>query len=198
MKLAAIVFFGLLYYVHWATDLGTPLDQPLSCFRDSDLGLLGYAVFCSIALVGVLYAFDLRRAGQSAEAAIALTAGIFLLIVASTSSTGLLHVCMAFVMLSMVYAYYGVLLYRARSALLMAHLAVPILLAAATQLQSYGIWQKSLISYFIVAGVIHHHMVIRRWRTPPEPEADVFYKDRKVYQVEPGPTWARRRVDRRL
>jgi hypothetical protein len=197
MKLAALLFFGLLAYAHQATDLYMPLDQPLSCFRDSELGLLGYALFCSIVLVGALYAIGLRQAGQPAEAANAVVAGVILVIVAATPSTGMLHIFCAMVLLATMYAYYGVLLYRSGSPLLLAHLAVPILLAAATQFQSYGIWQKSLICYFIIAGVVHLHMVRRRARMPAAAEADVFYKKPKVYRPDPGQTWALRDVNRR-
>ena len=39
----------------------------------------------------------------------------------------------------------------------------PISLAVVT-FQSYGIWQKALISYFVVAGTIHHHVAMRDLR----------------------------------
>jgi hypothetical protein len=30
--------------------------------------------------------------------------------------------------------------------------------------ESYGIWQKALISYFVVVGTIHHHVATRDMR----------------------------------
>jgi hypothetical protein len=194
LKLALLLYFALLYYTHVVSDLATPLDQPLSVFREGQFGRLGYAIFCTIALIGVLYAFDLRRIGQPAEAANTLVALILLLIVVATPSPGLLHNLTALLILASLFMYYAVLLYRAGARpYLIIHLAVPILLAAVFRFHSYGIWQKALIGYFIVAAVIHAHIATRAARRPPAPEPDVFYKDRKTYNLTPAPTWPRRK-----
>ena len=44
---------------------------------------------------------------------------------------------------------------------MLIHLCAPIVLAVVTGFESYGIWQKALISYFVVAGMIHHHVATR-------------------------------------
>jgi hypothetical protein len=49
--------------------------------------------------------------------------------------------------------------------LMVAHLCAPILLAVVTGFESYGTWQKALISYFIVVATIHHHVAIRDMRS---------------------------------
>jgi hypothetical protein len=47
---------------------------------------------------------------------------------------------------------------------MLIHLCAPILLAVVTGFESYGIWQKSLISYFVVVSTFHHHLATREMR----------------------------------
>lgn len=162
MKLAAIIFFGLLIYAHQACGLDQPLYQPLCDFREGDLGVLGYALFCAIALVGALYTFDLKRLEDPSEAMNTLGFGVLLLIVVATPSGWPLHDASAIVLLTSIHIYFAVVLYRAGHPLLMMiHLSVPLVLGIATGFQSYGIWQKGMISYFIIAAVVHHDLLKR-------------------------------------
>jgi len=193
MKIAAIAFLALLIYAHVLGGVETMLPRPLSMFRDGEFAVLGNALFTVLALVGIVYTFDLWRLGRPTEAANAGFAIVVLLIVAATLSTGTLHNVGAFILLGSMFAYYAILLYRSSRPWMFVHLSVPILLAVAIGFRSYGIWQKALISYFVIAAVVHHHVVRRAARAPAVPEPDVFHKQPKVYRVNPGTTWPRRR-----
>ena len=119
-----------------------------------------------------------------------------LLIVVATPSWGGLHNLTALMLLFSMFAYYAVLLYRAGSRFFLAlHLAVPVLIAVAFHFQSYGIWQKALISYFVAAAVVHCHIATRAARRPRAPETDVFYKVPKTYSLASASTYPRRRTD---
>jgi hypothetical protein len=194
LKLAVILFFALLYYAHQVSDLDSPLNQPLSTFRQGQFGLLGYAIFCNIALIGMLYMIGLRSAGQPAEAANTLVAICILLIVVATPSWELVHNLAALALLATLFMYYAVLLYRdAARPWLIIHLLIPIVLAVILRFQSYGVWQKSLISYYVLAAMIHLHLVTRAARRPRAAEPDVFYKNRKVYKITTAQDWPRQR-----
>ena len=104
MKLASLAFVALLGYAHQVSDLYEPINQPLCAFREGDLGSLGYALFCTIALIGVLYTFGLRRSGEPGEAANTVGFGVLLAIVAVTPSTWTLHEASACVLLASIYA----------------------------------------------------------------------------------------------
>jgi hypothetical protein len=162
MKLAAVLFFVLLAYMHQVCGLVQSLHQPLSAFRYGEQRLLGYAVFCAIALVGAIYISSLRQFEEPAEVVDITSFGVLLAMVVITPSWWTLHEASAIVLLASVYAYFGVLLYRSqRYVLMVLHLLVPILLTVVTRFQSYGIWQKSTICYFIVALVIHQDILKR-------------------------------------
>jgi hypothetical protein len=51
MKLASLLFFALLIYVHQVCSPFEALDWPLSAFREGECEPLGYALFGAIALV---------------------------------------------------------------------------------------------------------------------------------------------------
>jgi hypothetical protein len=162
MKLAAVIFFGLLVYVHQLYGVDQVLDQPLSAFRYGDRAVLGYALFCAIALVGVVHTWGIKRFEEPGESLNTTGFGVLLLIVVATPSWWTLHEASAIVLLTSVYTYFSVVLFRSRRYFWMAlHLSVPIVVAIATRFQSYGIWQKSIVCYFVVAAVIHHDVLKR-------------------------------------
>jgi hypothetical protein len=58
------------------------------------------------------------------------------------------------------FAYYAVLLYRSDSMFwLEVHLLTPTVLMMASRLESYGIWQKGMILYFLTATVVHQGLL---------------------------------------
>jgi hypothetical protein len=79
------------------------------------------------------------------------------------------------------FAYFALLLRRERPAVMLIHLAVPVLLVAGTQFHSYGVWQKGLICYFVVVATVHDHL-LRRNPARPADTTEVF-SCRKVYRL---------------
>jgi hypothetical protein len=175
-----------------------PLHQPLCSFRYGDFGTIGYALFVTMALLGLIYGLDLRRYGQPGEAANTVSFGTVLLIIGATPSDWPLHNAAAVVMMVCIVAYFALLLYRADSPLMWAHLAVPILLAVATGFQSYGFWQKALICYLVLATVLHHHLVKRGARLRLAPATETLSKERSAaYRMTPSAAIAGLRSHRR-
>jgi hypothetical protein len=198
MKLAVLAFFGLLVCAHGAGNGGSLVQQPLSMFRDGPEGWLGYALFAALLLISWFYTAALTRCRREAEADIAGLAGFLLLLVAVTPSQGSFHILCSLGLLLLVFSHYGLLLYRAENFWWFIHLALPVALALATCFHSYGVWQKSLIAYLVLAAAVHHHLLVR-----PRPQNPLDFagmgglrvgrprKRRKVYQVESGREWAR-------
>jgi hypothetical protein len=200
MKLAALSFFLLLIYVHWTSDLGRAAEQPLSTFRDDSRGLFGYALFAALLLVGVLYLVALARSQREAEAIISAIGVLILLTVAVTPSTNNFHLLCSLLLFGLLFGYYAILLYRAERILLALHLIVPVALAFAIQFHSYGLWQKSFITYFVFLAAAHHHAltlehsrghassvthrIVRSYAT----------KRRKVYRMDLEDHWQRREL----
>jgi hypothetical protein len=202
MKLTSLVFFLLLLLAHAMGDPGELLGQPLSLFRDGEQGgPLGYALFAVLLLNGLLYTVTLVRFDRIGEAGMAGLAVGFLAVVAATPSWDAFHLVCSLLLLLLLFSYYATLLYRAGSPWLIVHLAVPFALVSATRLHSYGLWQKSLIAYFVLLAVVHHHILLRG-RTDPRRSLSgrrlrgngVYQKRRKVYQVEASREWARERT----
>jgi len=114
---------------------------------------------------------------------------LLLVLVAATPSFGVGHGLCALLLLLLLFSYYALLLYRAQSVWLVPHLSTPAVLALATRLHSYGLWQKSIIAYFVFAAVVHHHLLAP---APSGSKPGRPQKRRRVYQLEAGREWARR------
>ena len=162
MKLASLVFFALLIFVHQVCG-PEALAWPLSAFREGESAPLGYALFAAIALVTAVYSVDLKRFQDPIETVDTIGFGVLLLFVAVSPNRWLFHRVSAFTLLGCAYVFFAIHLRNSRPAMLV-HLCAPIALAIVTGFQSYGIWQKALISYFVIAGTIHHHVVTREVR----------------------------------
>jgi hypothetical protein len=184
MKLAALFFFWLLVTAHQLCGLYMPLHEPLCSFRYGEFGAIGYGLFVTMALLGVIYGLDLRRYGQPGEAANTISFGTILLIIGATPSHWPLHKAAAAVLMLCTLAYFALLLYRANSPLIWAHLAVPLLLAVLTGFQSYGLWQKAVICYIVLAAVVHHHLAKRGARLSLAPVTETLSKEQSTaYRV---------------
>jgi hypothetical protein len=186
MKLAALFFFWLLVTAHQLCGLYQPLHEPMCSFRYGEFGAIGYALFVTMGLLGLLYGLELRRYRQPGEAANTISFGTVLLIIGATPSHWPLHNAAAVVLMICIVAYFALLLYRANSPLLWVHLAVPILLVVATGFQSYGLWQKSLICYLVLATVTHHHLVKRGTCLASARVSDGPLKERKAHLLKPS------------
>jgi len=163
MKLAALLFFALLIYVHQVCSPSVALDWPLSAFREGECAPLGYALFAAIGLVTAVYSVDLRRFRDPIEALDTIGFGVLLLFVSVSPNRWMFHRVSAFTLLGCAYLFFSIQLRNNRPLLLM-HLCAPIVLAVLTGFESYGIWQKALISYFVVVATIHHHVATRDTR----------------------------------
>lgn len=198
MKPAALSFVLLLIYVHWTGDLERAAEQPLSTFRDDSKGLLGYALFAALLLVGVLYVVTLARSQREAEAIISGLGVLILLTVAVTPSTDPFHLLCSLLLFGLLFGYNSILLFRAERILLALHLLVPIALAFATRFHSYGLWQKSFISYFVFLAAAHHHALTHQHPGDHTSTASRRVgrsqgtKRRKVYRMELDEHWQRR------
>lgn len=199
MKPAAALYFLLLISLHVVGATQPVLEVPLSVFRDGKYAWLGYAIFAVLLLIGAMYATTLVRAERPGAALMAACAVLLLFVVAATPSLGSFHLLCSLLLFALLFGYYAVLLYRAESFWLIAHLAVPLLLAFATRFHSYGIWQKGFVSYFVIAATIHHYLVVRQLRAVQArgPKKRPTYtagtrKKRKVYRLHPGPVWERK------
>jgi hypothetical protein len=201
MKLTSLAFFVLLLFAHGVGDGDRLVPQPLSMLRDGPQGWVGFALFGLLLLVGLLYTAALARSRREAEAALSGLAALILLMVAVTPSGGSFHFQCSLALLLLLFAFFALLLYRAESFWLTAHLLVPAALALATGLQSYGLWQKAMIAYFVAVTVFHHHGLIR----PPAGRLALAFgpgarrsappgKRRRIYQLGEGREWARRQV----
>jgi hypothetical protein len=161
MKLASIVFFALLLYAHVAFGVDKTLDLPLSALRAGELGPYGYSLLGAIALIGLVYVHSVKRLGEPDDEVDTRGFFLLLLIVAATPSNWPLHVASAIVMLASLYLYFATVFYRSGRSLFVLYLCIPLLLVIVTGFRSYGIWQKSMISSFVVAAALHQHMLKR-------------------------------------
>jgi hypothetical protein len=199
LKLTSSAFFVLLVCAHQAGDGDKLLRQPLSMFRDGELAGVGYALFGLLLLFALLYTAALVRSGREAEATFSCLAVVLFLMVALTPSEDSFHLLCSAVLLLLLFAYYALLLLQMETLwLVVLHLTVPVALAVATSFHSYGLWQKGIIAYFVIAAVLHGHGLVRR---PERHQARALgtrgsrfgqpARRRKVYRLESGREWAR-------
>ena len=163
MKLASLLFFALLVYVHQVCSPFEALAWPLSAFREGECEPLGYALFGAIGLLTAVYSVDLKRFRDPIEAIDTIGFGVLLLFVAFSPNRWLFHRVSAFTLLGCAYVFLAIQL-RNNLPLIIIHLCAPLVLAVVTGFESYGIWQKALISYFVVVATIHHHVATREMR----------------------------------
>lgn len=194
MKLSSLAFVLLLVIAHAAVDPDRAVELPLSMFRDGDRPWVGYALFGHLLLIGVLYIRGLARSDRIAEAVISSAAVVLLAAIAVTPSLDGFHHLFSFLLLLLLFGYYGLVLYKAESGWLFAHLAAPVVLVFGIGFHSYGLWQKMFIVYIVGAAVVHHHLCLCT-RVPgdkqPRRGSNGGYplRKRKVYQLEHGRTW---------
>jgi hypothetical protein len=195
MKLASAGFLLLLTCAHGSAASDKLISRPLSMFRDGPDALLGYAMFATLLLSGVLYTAALARCRRAAEAALSGLAVLLLLVVAATPSADAFHGLCSFLLLLLLFGFYTLLLVRCGGPWVLVHLTVPVAWMLATGFHSYGLWQKGLVVYFLLAAVVHHHVLSRLAAGAPRGMSrGLPVRRRKVYQLEPGRAWSRRRV----
>ena len=191
MKHASAAFALLLVAAHAAGDLDELLGQPLSVFREEPHAWLGYALFAALLAVGSLYTAALIRAGEENEAVTGALATLLLFVVAVTPSLQVLHVFCSLALLLLLFAHYGRLLRESQSPWLVLHVVVPFAVAMASGFHSYGLWQKSMILYFVALATVRHHLLGRRAAVARVGTGT--RGRRRVYRLEPGRAWSRRK-----
>jgi hypothetical protein len=195
MKLASAGFLLLLFCAHGGATSDRLVSRPLSMFRDGPDALLGYAMFATLLLSGALYTAALARCRREGEAVLSGLAVLLLLAVAATPSSDAFHGLCSFLLLLLLFGFYTLLLLRCGGPWVLVHLTVPVAWMLATGFHSYGLYQKGLVVYFLLAAVVHHHVLSRqaagaiRRLIRGQP-----VRRRKVYQLEPGRAWSRRRL----
>jgi hypothetical protein len=194
MKLAVAAFVALLVLAQAVGDLDRQLGLPLSQFRDAGPWWMGYLLFASLLLVGVLYTLALWRRQREPEACVSGQSVLLLTAVMATPSFSVLHHLCALLLMLLLFVYYAVLLHRAGGHWLFSHLAIPFLLVGATQFHSYGLWQKAFILYFVLAALAHHHLLVSLNGRPRRRRGLGELRKRKVYTLGPTRQWSRRPV----
>jgi hypothetical protein len=158
MKPVFAAFLAIFFYAHVQGDLDDAVRRPLSMFRDDGAAWIGYALFALLMAAGGLVVWQMVRMRWFLDAAFLLAAAVMLGVVAATPSVDSLHNVLAFLLLILLWVYFGSVFYRCESAWLFVHIAVPAVLMFVTRLHSYGLWQKSMILYFLAAIVVQHHV----------------------------------------
>jgi hypothetical protein len=196
MKLACLAFLSLLTVAVYSGGNADPFYLPLSMFRDGQHWALGYTLFGLLALIGALMAASLGRTGRTVDAVVFSLGVLLLAVIVVTPSVDGFHFLCSLVLLFLLFSYYGLLLFLAECwFLLTTHVLIPLVLAIATGCQSYGVWQKAFIVYFVLAITLHHHTLARwvpRSKAPSGRYPSAPLRKRIVYVVEDGKAWSRR------
>jgi hypothetical protein len=201
VKLASAAFVLLLLAAHGAANPGERLPLPLSVFRDCEDGWWwGYLLFTALQLIALLSMLSLFRAGKEEEATSAALAAVLLFLVAVSPSWDPFHLLCSIALLLFLFRHYWWLLGTARSRWLLPHLLAPLFLLLLSGAHSYGLWQKSLILYFVLLANIRQHLLAREaagWLAPAatgDLAGGGVKRRRKAYQLEPGRAWSRRKI----
>ena len=164
MKFASLVFFAQLVLLH-KCDAPASFDWPMSAFRDGACAPLGYMLFVVIGLVLFVYSIDLGRFKDPIETVDTIGFAFLVLAVAISPNRLLFHKTFTFIVLGLAYVFFAIQL-RSNRALMVAHICAPVLIAIGLRkglgFESYGLWQKTLISYFVCVATVHHHIATRR------------------------------------
>lgn len=200
MRLASLAFLAVLVSAHLAGDPAEALGLPLSMFRDHVYRPFGYRLFALLLVIAGLMLRTLHRAGLGGHACLLGVVAFFLVLVAVTPSADGLHLLCSFMVLALLFGYYAAVLRGVGRVWLWAHLAVPVLLVLGTRCHSYGLWQKSLIVYFLLAVNVQHHLLTRGpgalltaggGRHRPGGRG---LRRRVAYTMGDGRSWSRRRA----
>lgn len=157
MLIVSAAFVALLVWAHADGDWNLALAKPMSLFRDGADSTTGYWLFGLLLLIGAILMQLMVRLRLWLDAVVLLAAFVMLFVVAATKSTDPFHLFVAMSLLLLLYVYYAVLFYRLESRWFWGHLVAPVLIVLLTRLHSYGLWQKSLIAYYVLAMNLHYY-----------------------------------------
>jgi hypothetical protein len=200
MRLTSLAFLIVLAVAHCPGESAEELSLPLSTFRDGPYRPYGILLFLLLLLIAGQMLRSLHRAGRDGSACFLGLVALFLLLVALTPSENGFHLFCSLVVLVLLYVYYAAMLSEISLVCLGGHLLVPLLLVGLTQFHSYGLWQKGLIVYFLVAANVQHAFLSPGWprsrkRVSARRQMESGPSRRRVvYVVGPGKDWARKRT----
>ena len=169
-------------------------DKPLSLFRDGPYPAVGYVLFALLLLVGGLHVRLYWRAGRWRETFSPALALVLLVVVVATPSFDALHMVASFLLLGLVFLTYAGKLWAVSSPWLFAHLAAPVglLMAAAYGAGlTYGVWQKGLILYFLLAVNLDALLATGTLRLPGPDDFRGRSKRRRTATYSPRVLWRR-------
>ncbi len=162
-----IAFVSLLVFGLWVDPSADAFHRPLSLYRDYDPQWLGYALFGALLGIGVATVRTALRVECELQAALYMLAIGILGAVTVTPSGDWLHIEFSAAMMAVMFINFAVLLYANDQMFwLVMHLLTPTVLMWATNLVSFGVWQKSMILYY-VAATIAHEGVMAQWIQKP-------------------------------
>jgi hypothetical protein len=163
LKLFGGTFLALFVCAHLADLRGDAYTRPLSMFRDYDPAWIGYALFGLLIAIGLETARTAFRLRSEIHTFMYLLMTGLLAFVAATPSTGEWHQICAIVAMAIMFVYYAVLLYHGDELFwLVMHLLSPSFALMASHYESYGVFQKGMIVYFLVATIVHQG-VLAQW-----------------------------------
>jgi hypothetical protein len=195
MKLASLTFVAVLLVAHFSGDPLEALALPLSMFRDGPHVVFGYVLFALLLLIAGLMLQRLHHARRHVDAVLLGVVAVFLLAVAVTPSFNEWHGLCSFVVIGLLYCYYAVVLHGEGPVWMWLHLALPLLVLAAIRCHSYGLWQKSMIVYFVLAVNVQHWLLSRGRAAldGPRPGRSGGRRPKRVIHViETGRSWSRK------
>jgi hypothetical protein len=182
VKLFGLTFAALLVCAHIADVQGDAYLRPLSMFRDYEPAWIGYALFGLLVTIGLETIRTAWRAEAAYHAAAYLVATALVAAIAATPSEDEFHIICSVLAMVLLFTYYAAVLYRHDCWFwLLMHLLMPSVLMFASRLESYGIWQKGMILYFLAAAVPHQNF-LAQWlpkRRPVRPKRMRIYVGRK-------------------
>jgi hypothetical protein len=163
VKILGIAFAVLFVCAHKADLLGDAYTRPLSCFRDCDPAWIGYAMFGLLIAIGLETARTAFRLRSELHTFMYLVMTAQLAFIAATPSWGAWHQTFAAVGMACLFVYYAVLLYNGDQLFwLVIHLLMPSFLLTGSHYESYGVWQKGMIIYSLLATIVHQE-VLAQW-----------------------------------
>ena len=166
MRLASLAFFLILAGLHGSE--GT-LSQPLSTFRDGPQRTWGFALFGLLTFIGLNWIWTLIRTHSTSELVGVVPALPLLGFVALTDSRDGWHLAASFALLGWMLLFFAAKLWEEENWWVFAHLLMPIAIGLTIQFHSFGLWQKSLIAYFVVLINMHDLLRLCEHETKPLP-----------------------------
>ena len=163
VKLFGVTFAALLVCAHLADLQGDAYARPLSMFRDYDPAWIGYALFGLLIAIGLETARTAYRVRSELHTFMYVLMTALLAFVAATPSNGDWHLMCALAAMAIMFVYYACLLYNSDSLFwLVMHLLWPSFMLMARHFEGYGVWQKGMILYFLIATIVHQS-VLGQW-----------------------------------